>query len=141
MYDNPTTVDFENLEGLNSSCGSLQGTIEASFAQLKNAIGTPDFEGIGDKITTQFVVRARFGDMNDNDYDGITFTLYDWYFSRDLNDDYVTTTWNVGGDSYQSVEAANLLVEIMNKDDNYLENIVDNIIDISETNLMLPVYS
>jgi len=123
-YENPTQVEFENEEGYGYASGSLQGSIEASFAQLECAIGKPDYEGIGDNITTQFVVKARFYNNNDDDFESIKFTLYDWGYARNLNDPYEKTTWNVGGSGYSSYEAAELFVKIMN-DDRYLEDIMD----------------
>ena len=35
---------------------SLRGSIQASFADLKEMFGEPAYEGIGDKITTEFVI-------------------------------------------------------------------------------------
>ncbi|OUW42624.1 hypothetical protein CBD41_08855 [bacterium TMED181] len=95
---------------------------------LESALGKPDFEGIGDNITTQFVVKAMFFDNNDTDFDHITFSLYDWHYSRNLNDNYAKTTWNVGGEGYGCVEAADLFIECING--YYLESIEGTIIDL-----------
>ena len=139
-YENPTQVEFENREGLNDSGGSLCGTITASFAQLESALGKPDFEGIGDNITTQFSVRARFFDNSDTDFDSINFTLYDWCFARDLKDPYQATEWNVGGSGYEASEAAELLMKILNKSDNYLEDI-EGVNMTVNTDIMVEAYA
>ena len=47
---------------------SLQGSIQASFADLKEMFGEPAFEGIGDKITTEFVIDYQVGDDEDRKY-------------------------------------------------------------------------
>ena len=73
---------------------SLRGSIQASFADLKEMFGEPAYEGIGDKITTEFVIDYQVGDGEDSKYGN--FTLYDWHFAK-LNNDYEVTTWNVGG--------------------------------------------
>lgn len=128
-FEYPTQVEFENREGMNDHGGSRQGSVEASFAMLESALGKPDFEGIGDNITTQFVVKAMFFDNNDTDFDHITFSLYDWHYSRNLNDNYAKTTWNVGGEGYGCVEAADLFIKCIDGE-NYLESIEGTIIDL-----------
>ena len=89
---------------------SLQGSIQASFADLKEMFGEPAFEGIGDKITTEFVIDYQVGDDEDRKYGN--FTLYDWHFARNLNNDYEVTTWNVGGNSFDDSCAADLALDI-----------------------------
>ena len=89
---------------------SLQGSIQASFADLKEMFGEPAFEGIGDKITTEFVIDYQVGDDDDRKYGN--FTLYDWHFARNLNNDYEVTTWNVGGKGYDDSDAADLALDI-----------------------------
>ena len=89
---------------------SLKGSIQASFADLKEMFGEPAFEGIGDKITTEFVIDYQVGDDEDRKYGN--FTLYDWHFARNLNNDYEVTTWNVGGNSFDDSCAADLALDI-----------------------------
>ena len=139
-YENPTQVEFENREGMDDFSGSKSGSITASFAQLESALGKPDFEGIGDNITTQFAVGARFFDNSDNDYSSIKFVLYDWHYARDLRNPYQKTEWNVGGSGYEAQEAADLLMEILNKSDNYLEDIEGVNISIN-TDMMVEAYA
>jgi hypothetical protein len=139
-YENPTQVEFENREGLADSGGSKAGSITASYAQLNQALGKPDYEGIGDNITTQFSVKAKFFDNSDNDFDSIKFTLYDWCYARDLNNPYQATEWNVGGYGYEAQEAADLLMQILNDPNYYLEDIAETNLTI-ETDMMVETYA
>ena len=89
---------------------SLRGSIQASFADLKEMFGEPAYEGIGDKITTEFVIDYQVGDGENRKYGN--FTLYDWHFARNLNNDYEVTTWNVGGGDFDDSCAADLALDI-----------------------------
>lgn len=97
--------------------GSLQGEIRASFADLKEMFGEPAFEGIGDKITTEFVIDYEYHDdlIDDTRYGG--FTLYDWRFGRNLNDDTEEIIWNVGGRNFMDGVAADEAIRIFNDTD------------------------
>ena len=97
----------------------LQGSIEASYNDLVRMFGKPAYEGIGDKITTEFVIEYQVNDGRGEDLYG-TFTLYDWHFARNLNDDYAVTTWNVGGRGYDDSFAADLAQKIFEKTDDSL---------------------
>ena len=93
---------------------SLQGKIFASYNDLVDMFGEPAYEGIGDKITTEFVVEYQVSD-EDGDSKYGTFTLYDWHFARDLTDNYAVTQWNVGGRGYDDSFAADLAQKIFEK--------------------------
>lgn len=90
---------------------SLRGSIDASTSQLKDMFGDPWYEGIGDKITTDFCIDYQVSD-GEGDRKYGTFTVYDWHYARNLHDDYAETTWNIGGKSYDDYEAASLALEI-----------------------------
>ena len=90
---------------------SLRGSINASTSQLKDMFGDPWYEGIGDKITTDFCIDYQVSD-GEGDRKYGTFTVYDWHYARNLHDDYAETTWNIGGKSYDDFEAASLALEI-----------------------------
>ena len=90
---------------------SLRGSINASTSQLKDMFGDPRYEGIGDKITTDFCIDYQVSD-GEGDRKYGTFTVYDWHYARNLHDDYAETTWNIGGKSYDDFEAASLALEI-----------------------------
>jgi len=103
-----TNYTFANQDEASISNGScLQGSITASFDDLEQLLGKPVFEGKGDKITTEFVVKWQ--DL-ENDESGI-FTLYDWCFSRHFGCPYEQIVWNVGGNSYNDSMAADALLE------------------------------
>ena len=98
---------------------SLQGNIEASYSDLVRMFGEPAFEGIGDKVTTEFVIDYQVSDSEGESKYG-TFTLYDWHFARNLNDDYAITKWNVGGRGYDDSFAADLAQKIFENTDDSL---------------------
>jgi len=90
---------------------SKQSYLFASTNDLKTMFGDPWFEGIGDKISTDFCIDYQVHDDNGDSKYG-TFTLYDWHFARNLNDDYAETQWNIGGKSYDDACAADLALEL-----------------------------
>ena len=90
---------------------SLRGSIDASTSQLKDMFGDPWYEGIGDKITTDFCIDYQVSD-GEGDRKYGTFTVYDWHYARNLHDDQAETTWNIGGKSYDDYEAASLALDI-----------------------------
>jgi hypothetical protein len=112
------TIQFIPCEEFSSGT-SLQGSIEASYNDLVRMFGKPAYEGIGDKVTTEFVIDYQVSDSEGESKYG-TFTLYDWYFARNLNDDYAVTKWNVGGTSYDDSFAADLAQKIFEKTDDSL---------------------
>ena len=109
-------------EGYGNSSG--QGEIVASFNDLEVMFGKPAFEGIGDKITTEFVIDYEIHNevplahscSYSNSVFG-SFTLYDWDFSRDLKNDYSETTWTVGGKSHKDSVAADNAIKIFKDTD------------------------
>lgn len=99
------TVKYTKGDLITGGCGSLKGTIDASFYDLESMFGKPVYEGIGDKITTEFSVNYEATEEDGNVMTG-NFRVYDWYYSRNLNDSSVSTTWNIGGKDMLDYEAA-----------------------------------
>ncbi len=99
------------------SGGSLKGSIMASFADLKEMFGEPAFEGKGDKITTEFVIDYKWYDKDD-DYEMGNFTLYDWRYGRDFNDDYKVIEWNIGGGCFNDGYVPMLAQKLFEKQGN-----------------------
>lgn len=112
------TIQFIPCEEFSSGT-SLQGSIEASYNDLVRMFGKPAYEGIGDKVTTEFVIDYQVSDSEGESKYG-TFTLYDWHFARNLNDDYAITKWNVGGRGYSDHFAAVLAQKIFENTDDSL---------------------
>lgn len=112
------TIQFIPCES-GASGTSRQGQIEASYNDLVRMFGKPAFEGIGDKITTEFIIEYQVGDSEGESKYG-TFTLYDWYFARNLNNDYEKTFWNVGGNNYEDSFAADLSLKLFEETDDSL---------------------
>ena len=104
------TIQFIPCEAGGSGT-SLQGKIFASYADLVEMFGKPMFEGIGDKVTTEWVIDYQVNDDNGEFRYG-TFTLYDWHFARNLHNNYEVTQWNVGGNSYEDSMTADLAQKI-----------------------------
>lgn len=115
---NMQTIQFIPCEEFSTGT-SLQGSIEASYNDLVRMFGKPAFEGIGDKVTTEFVIEYQVSDSEGESKYG-TFTLYDWHFARNLNDDYAVTKWNVGGRGYDDSFAADLAQKIFENTDDSL---------------------
>lgn len=90
---------------------SYQGKIMASYYDLVDMFGKPAFEGIGDKVTTEWVIDYQVSDGEGERKYG-TFTLYDWHFARDLNDPSAVTDWNVGGNGYDDSTAADIACQM-----------------------------
>ena len=98
---------------------SLQGKIFASYNDLERMFGKPAYEGIGDKVTTEWIIEYQVSDDEGESKYG-TFTLYDWHFARNLHDNYAVTQWNVGGNSYEDSMTADLAVKIFAETDESL---------------------
>ena len=112
------TIQFIPCEEFSTGT-SLQGSIEASYSDLVRMFGKPAYEGIGDKVTTEFVIDYQVNDGRGESKYG-TFTLYDWHFARNLNDDYAVTKWNVGGRGYDDSYAADLAQKLFEQTDDSL---------------------
>lgn len=112
------TIQFIPCENFSTGT-SLQGSIEASYNDLVRMFGKPAYEGIGDKVTTEFVIDYQVSDGRGESKYG-TFTLYDWHFARNLNDDYAVTKWNVGGRGYDDSYAADLAQKLFEQTDDSL---------------------
>lgn len=96
--------------------GHKLGTIKMSFSDLRTMFGDPTFEGKGDNITTEFVVDYTHFD-NYGDWSGGEFTLYDWYYTRDFNDDYTEIEWNIGGKCFDDEMACLTAVRMFKETD------------------------
>ena len=97
--------------------GSRQGTITSSFADLKEMFGDPVFEGKGDNITTEFVIDYEYHNDINEETERVSFSLYDWSYSRNFGNDYEEITWNVGGKSFMDGLAADYAIRIFNDTD------------------------
>ena len=104
------TIQFIPCESGGSGT-SYQGKIMASYYDLVDMFGKPAFEGIGDKVTTQWVIDYQVSDGEGERKYGV-FTLYDWRFARDLNNNSAITEWNVGGNGYDASTAADIACQL-----------------------------
>lgn len=97
--------------------GSRQGTIKASYADLREMFGEPAFEGKGDHITTEFVIDVEYRDGIEDDTEYGSFCLYDWGYGRNFGNDYEEIEWNVGGKGFMTSLYASKALEIFEKTD------------------------
>ena len=94
-----STITFIPRDEFASGTCLQHAGVQLSYSDLVRMFGKPHFEGIGDKTTTEWTIEWQ---QYDAEWDELTtgkFTIYDWYFARDLNDDYKATSWNIGGNS------------------------------------------
>jgi hypothetical protein len=80
--------------GARSDGTSRQGSIIATYSQLVNIFGLPDFgpnDRNGDKVTCEWDIEFN---------DGTLATIYDWKENKTPMDEY---EWNVGGNNKQAV--------------------------------------
>ena len=97
--------------------GSKQGTIRASFADLREMFGEPAFEGKGDNITTEFVLDIEYWDGFEEGRQCDSVCLYDWGYARNFGNDYEEIDWNVGGKGFMASLYIDKALEIFNKTD------------------------
>ena len=112
MDTTSSTIQFIPSDSfVSGTCLQHQG-VEMSYSDLCLMFGKPFYEGIGDKITTEFSIEYRWYDAEWDEHKTGVFTIYDWHFARNLNDDYAKTAWNIGGtnidDYFAFVEAREL---------------------------------
>ena len=109
-------VMFIPCEGI-SGGGSKQGTIRASFADLREMFGEPAFEGKGDNITTEFVLDIEYWDGFEEGRQCDSVCLYDWGYARNFGNDYEEIDWNVGGKGFMASLYIDKALEIFKKTD------------------------
>ena len=107
---------FIPCEGI-SGGGSKQGTIRASFADLREMFGEPAFEGKGDNITTEFVLDIEYWDGFEEGRQCDSVCLYDWGYARNFGNDYEEIDWNVGGKGFMASLYIDKALEIFKKTD------------------------
>ena len=91
---------------LDSVCGTYKvgSLVGVSYWDLKKALGSPTFDEPSgdDKIQKEWVI----------DYNGETFTVYDW---KTYDEEYTVTqldTWSIGGKTNPDAFEAKLLKQI-----------------------------
>jgi len=117
----PNKIKFEAEEDMTyaKSRSSKLSTVECSFYDLQCMFGKPAFEGKGDNITTEFLVNYEAYISDEMGVEEIMgqFRLYDWYYSRDFNDDYKDITWNIGGNSFEDEEHFRIALKLFQDTD------------------------
>ena len=108
-------IKFESGDRFDSG-GSRKGSITATFSDLERMFGTPTFEGKGDHITTEFVVRYEHTDAY-GDVEVGAFSLYDWGYGRNFADPGAEVEWNIGGKSFMDGFAPIIARDLFEKTD------------------------
>lgn len=91
--------------------------VELSYNDLVRMFGEPHFEGIGDKTTTEWTIEYQRYDAEWDEHSYGVFTIYDWHFARNLNDNYAKTRWNIGGKNINDYFAFADALELYEKND------------------------
>lgn len=109
-------IKFE--KSYNDGCGtSLQGYIHASYHELVEMFGEPQWQESGDgKCTFTFVIDYVIQSADGDDEDYGTFTLYDWKGNRPY-DDSQSFKVHVGGKGFNDDYAATKAALIFDKTD------------------------
>lgn len=119
-----STITFTPLEEFATGTSLQHAGVELSYADICRMFGKPMFEGIGDKTTTEWTIEYQKYDAEWDEYTSGKFTIYDWHFARNLNDDYSKTRWNIGGqninDYYAFEEALHMFEADPTMDDGEL---------------------
>ena len=101
----------------NSSGGSLQGTVTADYYDLVEAFGEPCYraeeDGGFDKVWTAWRLsfKVKTDDCEEDDWDYVDATIYDWKEDSPYTSRSGTYTWNVGGRDYEASEAIDMFLE------------------------------
>ena len=125
-----STIQFIPCTQFASGTSLQHANVQLSYNDLVRMFGAPHFEGIGDKTTTEWTIEYQKNDAEwDERQDGV-FTIYDWHFDRDLNNNYAKTGWNIGGkninDYFAFVEAMELYEKNDANEDFQLDGILVN---------------
>lgn len=119
-----STITFTPLDEFAAGTSLQHAGVELSYADICRMFGKPMFEGIGDKTTTEWTIEYQMYDAEWDEYTSGKFTIYDWHFARNLNDDYSKTRWNIGGqcvnDYYAFEEALHMFEANPTMDDGEL---------------------
>ena len=107
------------FEAIDQFDGRINGTANVgvlylSYNQMCELFGRAHAEGRFDKTSTEWA----FSWTNDEEDSGV-FTVYDWYFARD-KDDEVVTKWSIGGHCSRDFFAVMDIVE-NRREDLYLD--------------------
>ena len=97
----PVKWELDDLVGAGTS---LRGRITADFSEIVAVFGEPNV-GPTDKVWNEWALQFEVGDPEDDDWDVVEATIYDWKelyadASRMVKD-YV---WHIGGKDHRSVE-------------------------------------
>jgi hypothetical protein len=110
-----STLEFTNTDAFASGTSLQSDRHDYSYNELEEAFGKPGYEGIGDKITTEWTIKWEKYDVELDEETSGTFTIYDWYHARNLNDSNAKTKWNIGGFGFQDYVAFQEAMDIFNE--------------------------
>jgi len=82
---------------------SLQGHITATYAEVVETFGEPNLEP-SDKTWNEWGIEFEIGDPEDDDWDTVNVTIYDWKEQSASDAMYGKYQWHIGGKTHQAVE-------------------------------------
>ena len=112
-----STITFIPSMDFASGTSLQHAGVELSYSDICRMFGEPHFEGIGDKTTTEWTIEYQKYDAEWDEYTSGKFTIYDWHFARNLNDNYAKTKWNIGGSNINDYFAFMEAMELFEADD------------------------
>lgn len=123
-----STIQYIPCTEFASGTSLQHAGVELSYNDLVRMFGAPHYEGIGDKTTTEWTIEYQRYDAEwDERVDGV-FTIYDWHFARNLNDNYAKTKWNIGGKNINDYFAFVDALELYNNNDANEDFMLDGIL-------------
>ena len=123
-----STIQYIPCMDFASGTSLQHAGVELSYNDLVRMFGEPHFEGIGDKTTTEWTIEYQKYEAEwDERQDGV-FTIYDWHFARNLNDNYAKTSWNIGGRNINDYFAFMEAMEIYNRTNDEIDIMEDGIL-------------
>ena len=82
---------------------SYRGMIVTTYDKLVEVFGEPNREA-GDKVFNEWSLTFEIGDPEDDDWDVVDATIYDWKEPHGSVSHYGEYNWHIGGRGHQCVE-------------------------------------
>ena len=91
------------LDDLVGAGTSLRGRITADFSEIVAVFGEPNV-GPTDKVWNEWALQFEVGDPEDDDWDVVEATIYDWKEPHGSVSHYGEYNWHIGGRGHHCVE-------------------------------------
>ena len=91
---------------------SLRGKVMASYETLVEVFGEPNIPA-GDKVWNDWGIEFEVGNPDDDDWDVVDVTIYDWKEPHQHVARYGKYGWHIGGKGHLGVECVYDALEIV----------------------------